>query len=301
MQNNNISTQLILNDAVNNIKEMVNDKFDVINIGKPSDLDYAIFMSKIESKISSIVGNMIEYAMAQHLNDTSSFSNIGNWQRQDPDFPDNVFISNELTETPGIEVKAWYPLATEITARFKPSQSILKPNNPLLVLVAWLPEFILHGQPQIIGVKIIPAMELAKSRDNHYFNPPSYLVVEPENTSDRTKNLQQRNVNGFKSQNWNDEQAKKALKFLESSNIISHNYQLTNNIQNGIKYLLHHFDYREETNFAKINRIKNPSVKEFKENIMAKTIHGKPISYWSHISKDETVVKYYYDKIVNGN
>ena len=199
--NNDFSTQDILNDAVNNINDMINNKFDVISIGEPKNFDYASFMAKIESKISSIVGNMIEYAMAQHLNDTSSFSEIGSWERQDPDFPDNVFISDKLKEKPGIEVKAWYPLATEITARFKPSQSILKNHNPLLALVAWLPEYVLHGKPQIIGVKIIPAMELAKSRDNHYFNPPSYLVVEPENTSNRTKNLQQRNVNGFKSQN----------------------------------------------------------------------------------------------------
>ena len=199
--NNDFSTQDILNDAVNNINDMINNKFDVISIGEPKNFDYASFMAKIESKISSIVGNMIEYAMAQHLNDTSSFSEIGSWERQDPDFPDNVFISDKLKEKPGIEVKAWYPLATEITARFKPSQSILKNHNPLLALVEWLPEYVLHGKPQIIGVKIIPAMELAKSRDNHYFNPPSYLVVEPENTSNRTKNLQQRNVNGFKSQN----------------------------------------------------------------------------------------------------
>ena len=65
---------------------------------------------------------------------------------------------------------------------------------------------------------------------------------------------------------------------------------------------LEHYDSGEPviTRFTDTSLISS-SVKEFKENIMAKTIHGKPISYWSHISKDETVVKYYYDKIVNGN
>ena len=47
-----------------------------------------------------------------------------------------------------------------------------------------------------LGLKV-NALELAKSRDNHYFKPPFYLLQEPENTVGRTKNLQQRNVNGF--------------------------------------------------------------------------------------------------------
>ena len=67
-----------------------------------NSLEYAIFMSHIESKISSIVGNMIEYAMANHLNLTSSFRDLGVWKRQDPDFPDNIFVSDQLSEVPGI-------------------------------------------------------------------------------------------------------------------------------------------------------------------------------------------------------
>ncbi len=298
-----LSVDNVLDDASNNIASMVNEIFDIINIGEPDSLEYAIFMSHIESKISSIVGNMIEYAMANHLNLTSSFRDLGVWKRQDPDFPDNIFVSDQLSEVPGIEVKAWYPLATEITARFKPSQSMLSHNNPLLALVAWLPEYILHGKPKIIGVKIIPAMELAKSRDNHYFDPPSYLVVEPENTVDRTQNLQQRNVNGFKSQTeaWTAEEKAKAAEFLSTLDFKNHNYSINPTTRQLTNYLLHNFQYREETNFAKINRIKNPSVNAFKAEIMDKKIFNHTISYWSHISKKREVVKEYYDHIVKGN
>jgi hypothetical protein len=297
----NLSVDGVLDDARININSMVNDIFDIINIGKPNSLDYAIFMSHIESKISSIVGNMIEYSMANHLNKNSSFREFGIWKRQDPEFPDNIFQSRYLSEFPGIEVKAWYPLATEITARFKPSQSILSDTNPLLALVAWLPEYILHGKPKIIGVKIIPAMQLAQSRDNHYFNPPSYLVVEPEDTVNRTQNLQQRNVNGFKSQDWTDEERNKAEEFLRKLDFSNHQYGINDTVRQLTNYLMHNFRYREETNFAKINRIKNPSVIEFKSEIMNKKIFNHPISYWSHISKDRAVVEEYYNHIVKGN
>lgn len=299
--NHKLNIDNVLNDASSNINSMVDDIFDIINIGEPDSLDYAIFMSHIESKISSIVGNMIEYAMANHLNETSSFRAQGVWKRQDPEFPDNIFVSDQLDEYPGIEVKAWYPLATEITARFKPSQSILSNNNPLLALVAWLPEYILHGRPKIIGVKIIPAMQLAQSRDNHYFDPPSYLVVEPEDTVNRTRNLQQRNVNGFKDQNWTDEEKAKANDFLNTLRFNNHQYSIDPTIHQLTNYLLHHFNYREDTNFAKINRIENPAVTAFKAEIMNKEIFKHPISYWSHISKNREIVEEYYSYIVKGN
>ncbi len=39
---------------------------------------------------------------------------------------------------------------------------------------------------------------IAEARDQHYHKPPDYLVVEPEDTSRRTKNLRQTNTNGYK-------------------------------------------------------------------------------------------------------
>ena len=41
---------------------------------------------------------------------------------------------------------------------------------------------------------------MAKARDDHYHNPPDYLVLEPEDTKARTRNLQQTNTNGYKFQ-----------------------------------------------------------------------------------------------------
>jgi len=69
-----------------------------------------------------------------------------------------------------------------------------------VVLVVWIPEFIIYGQPKIIAVWVGTAQSLAIARDSHYHNPPDYLVFEPEDTTSRTTNLQQTNVNGYKFQ-----------------------------------------------------------------------------------------------------
>ena len=95
---------------------------------------------------------------------------------------------------PGMELKAWFPLATEITARFRDSQTLLRDYNTKVVVICWLPEFVIAGQPKIIDVFTCDAIDFAKARDTHYHNPPNYIVIEPENTSARTRNLRQKIV-----------------------------------------------------------------------------------------------------------
>jgi hypothetical protein len=104
-----------------------------------------------------------------------------------------------------IEIKTWFPLATEITARFKDSIKFFNEEQTNVALVAWLPEYIIYGKPRLIGVWVGSAKSLAEARDNHYHNPPDYLVFEPEDTSSRTSNLQQTNNNGYKFQGSSEE------------------------------------------------------------------------------------------------
>lgn len=44
---------------------------------------------------------------------------MGEWIRQGSGFSDALFKSNTISPNPGIEIKAWFPFATVITARFK--------------------------------------------------------------------------------------------------------------------------------------------------------------------------------------
>jgi len=99
---------------------------------------------------------------------------------------------------PGFEIKLWFPLATEMTARFRDSQNHFKHDQTHVLLLAWMPERVIFGKPQIIDVIAASGLSIAKARDEHYHNPPDYLVIEPNDTSTRTRNLQQTNTAGYK-------------------------------------------------------------------------------------------------------
>ncbi len=57
---------------------------------------------------------------------------------QNPGFPDTIF-EGKATPIPGFEIKTWFPLATEITARFKDSQNYFQDDNIYVLLLPWFP------------------------------------------------------------------------------------------------------------------------------------------------------------------
>src|SRR6266478_2488696 len=92
--------------------------FDVLTVTKPVSPDAALNLAKVVSKLSPLLGNLIEFNTIEFLNKKQEFGPYGKWRRQDPGFPDTVF-EGRISPTPGFEIKAWFPLATEITGRFK--------------------------------------------------------------------------------------------------------------------------------------------------------------------------------------
>lgn len=289
-----VNEELILKDAEKVLKSLIGHTFDVLSISKPPDQEYAIFLSKINSKLSSIIGNMIEEKMANHLNEKSEFNKMGKWIRQDPGFPDNIFVSDELTSIPGIEVKAWLPFSTEITGRFKISQNLLENDNTVLALVVWMPEYILHGRPQILDILIEPASKVAESRDNHYFNPPNYILNEPLDTTARSINLQQQNVEGYVFQG-DHRQLKQAKEIVDDLKLDMSKYPPSEDLLLSLNQLRQKFNYRLDTNFAKINRINNKNINKFKKKVFKIEKFSKPISFWKNISKKNTVINHYLD------
>jgi hypothetical protein len=152
---------------------------------------------------------------------------------------------------------SWFPLATEITARFKDGVLHFEEDQTDVALVAWLPEYLLYGKPKVIDVWISTAKSLAIARDIHYHNPPDYLVVEPEDTTTRTANLQQTNTNGYKFQGVPEELAEaeeEVKKWGKDGKIYSPEPQY----QKQIKELMGRYSYRLDTNFAKIVCIPKP-------------------------------------------
>ena len=261
---------------------------DVVDIKRPQSIAYAKNLAQVVSKLSPFLGNMIEFSVVDTLNDM----NEGNWIRQDPGFPDALFQSETVLPNPGIEIKAWFPFATEITARFKNSVTVFKDNNINVALIAWLPEHVIWGKPQIIDVLVVSGKSVAEARDLHYHNPPHYIIFEPEDTSERSANLQQTNTNGYKLQ---DDQCDltEAEAFVDSWGESGRKYSYAPEYQRLLRTLYGKFIYRLDTNYAKIDRIGHEEIEAFKSSVLSTDFNGKTIKQWSAIlaSKNDKVLE----------
>jgi hypothetical protein len=276
-----IDTQEILKNASGHLAQLPGHVFDVLSLSKPVTIENALNICKIVSKLSPLIGNLIEFNTVDFLNSRNDFSGIGKWKRQDPGFPDTIF-EGSVQPTPGFEIKAWFPLATEITARFKDSQNHFKGNQTNVAIIAWLPEHVIFGRPKIVGIEVVTGASVAKARDEHYHNPPDYLVLEPEDTSKRTSNLQQTNTNGYKLQ----ETGKKievADKIVRSWGSDGKKYKPTTDYQKRLRTLLAKFNYRLDTNYAKMDRIVHEGVEQFKTRIFSTPFHGMSIQEWNDL------------------
>lgn len=265
--------------------------FDVLSITKPVSSAGAANLAKVVSKLSPILGNLIEFNAVEFLNGLEEFKQHGRWVRQDPGFPDTIF-QGAIKPSPGFEIKAWFPLATEITARFRDSQNHFEHDQTYVALLAWLPQNLIHGKPSIIEVCVVSARSVAVARDTHYHNPPDYLVLEPEDTSQRTRNLQQTNTNGYKWQGTR-EQFEQASQIVKKWGKAARRYSPTRGYQERLRRLIARFPYRLDTNFAKMDRIVHPEIEGFKTRVLQRQVYGRTISEWSRIlfRREETEVR----------
>ncbi len=275
----------ILSIAKKEIAGLDSHLIDVLEIKRPPSLAYAKNLAKVISKLSPLVANVIEFSTVELLN-KYNWDNMGTWIRQDPEFPDALFQSDKIMPNPGIEIKAWFPFATEATARFKESVTILKDNNFDLALIAWLPENVIWGKPQIIDVVIVSGKSVAEARDLHYHNPPDYLVFEPEDTSKRTSNLQQTNTNGYKLQQ-DKCKVEDAIAVVEKWGEKGKIYSPAPEYQRLLHSLRGQFVYRQDTNYAKIDRIEHTDIEAFKERVLNRVFKGKTIKQWDKIIKSK--------------
>lgn len=265
--------------------------FDLLTVSKPISPDAAVNLSKVISKLSPLVGNLIEFNAVEYLNGQKEFEGLGRWRRQDPGFPDTIFDGN-ITPVPGFEIKAWFPLATEITARFRDSQNHFKDDQTFVCLLAWLPDNLIFGKPCIIDVVIVSGLSVAKARDEHYHNPPDYLVLEPEDTTDRTPNLQQTNTNGYKFQSGPGE-FEEATAIVKSWGPKGREYSPAREYQQKLRELLARYTYRLDTNYAKMDRIVHPGIEEFKSKVLSTVVNGMAVGDWFDVlsSDDDQGIK----------
>jgi len=273
-----MNTAHIIKLAARHLESLPGHEFDVLTLTKPVSPAAAINLAKIISKLSPLLGNLIEFNTVEILGEQEEFRNLGKWIRQDPGFPDTIF-SGSIEPTPGFEIKAWFPLATEITARFKDSQNHFINGNTYVALIAWLPQFVIYGKPRILGVCVVEGGSVAYARDTHYHNPPDYIVLEPGDTSMRTSNLQQTNTNGYKWQGTTTDFAE-AQELVRSWGNEGKIYKPTAEYQVLLRQLQNRYSYRLDTNFAKMDRIIHPEIEQFKRRIYDLPVHGLPVREW---------------------
>lgn len=268
----------ILNSASEEIDRLNGETLDILEVTEPPDILYAAHLARVISKLSPLVGNMIEYYVTNTLNSVQ-LSEVGKWIRQDPGFPDVIFKGTVKPE-PGFEIKTWFPLATEITARFRDSITHFDEDQTDVVMIAWLPEFLIYGKPKVIGTWRDTAKSLAEARDAHYHRPPHYLVFEPEDTRARTANLQQTNTNGYVFQGSVDELAE-AARVVDSWGDIGQIYDASPSYQSRLHRLRNRYTYRLDTNFAKMDRIQHQGLEDFKAHILSIELFGYTLQQWS--------------------
>lgn len=276
-----MTTAQAINLAARHLSSLTGHVFDVLTIAKPVSTGTAANLAKVVSKLSPLLGNLIEFNAVEFLNGVSEFRRFGQWVRQDPGFPDTIF-DGSIRPPPGFEIKAWFPLATEITARFRDSQSHFQQDQTYVAMLAWLPQSLIYGKPSIIDVCIVSAKSVAEARDSHYHNPPDYLVLEPEDTTRRTRNLQQTNTNGYKWQGTNA-QFQEASRIVATWGATGRVFSPTREYQDRIRELIARFPYRLDTNFAKMDRIAHADIECFKARVLGQQVHGRTISEWSRV------------------
>lgn len=278
MASKKLTTKEAIDIAAGHMKGLAGHEFDLLTIAKPVSPEAAVNLAKVISKLSPLLGNLIEFNACEYLSDKPEFEGLGKWRRQDPGFPDAIF-DGDIKPTPGFEIKAWFPLATEITARFKDSQNHFLDDRTYVAMIAWLPEHLIYGKPYILDVVIVSGASVAKSRDDHYHNPPDYLVLEPQDTKERTRNLQQTNTNGYKFQG-TPALLKSAQKVVEGWGKDGRVYKPTPEYQKLLHDLQGRFMYRLDTNYAKMDRIVHKELEEFKTKVMNTKVNGMSVREW---------------------
>lgn len=279
----------ILSEATKSIEKLKDQIVDVIEVKQPTSLLYALQLTKIVSKLSPLLGNLFEFRIVDALNKNLHESS-GQWIRQDPGFPDARFFSDDISANVGVEIKAWFPFATEITGRFRDSEDIFSGNFINVAIVAWLPEFVFWGKPVIIKTLIVSGSSVAKARDKHYHDPPHYIVIEPEDTTDRSANLQQTNTAGYVFQDQdtiNKDLYRQALKDVEALDKDFKTYKTSRDYQNELKKLQGKYPYRLDTNYAKIDRIEHSEIEAFKTEVEDMIYKGRSVKEWKRIASYE--------------
>jgi hypothetical protein len=81
-----MDTKSALSIAGKHLQALKGHTFDLLTVTKPISPSASVNLAKIISKLSPLLGNLIEFNSVEILNDRSDFKGHGAWRRQDPGF-----------------------------------------------------------------------------------------------------------------------------------------------------------------------------------------------------------------------
>lgn len=285
-----------VDDVVSDLQDWIDGRtMDVLTVNK-CDEDAVVEFLKNMSKLSSLMSVQIETRALKRVNalygdqlpDNAGWvinERIGGEKYPDLAFADFDFQPSSDWVWPGVEIKAWCPFATEMSGRMMKGQSIMQKYPDQLLLVAWLPEHLLYGKPQVIGTWVGDGLEMAKSRDEYWHDPPRSLILEPDFSPDREAHKQHTNVDRYL---WDDSDAKldEAREMARDLDLLGTAYSYEDDYQRRVRQLYSTFTYKKGTNFRKLNRLHHDPLDTFPERIRQNTmIEGKTLAEWNTLLK----------------
>ncbi|MEH1851037.1 MAG: hypothetical protein V7L11_04945 [Nostoc sp.] len=117
--------------------------------------------------------------------------------------------------------------------------------------------------------------------------------MEPEDTTQRTANLQQTNTSGYKFQG-SVEELLEAQKIVDSWGIEGKIYKPTREYQHLLRELLIRYKYRLDTNFAKMDRIVHPGIEQFKQRVYNIEVSSITFGQWNRLlssRREDNIIK----------
>jgi hypothetical protein len=295
-----------IDEVVNNLVDWIDGRnIDVFEVNR-CDEDAVIEFVKNMSKLSSLVSVEIETRSLKRLQSEytgelpANVEWVINERVEGEKYPDLALADLDFNPPtdwvwPGVEIKAWCPFATEMSGRMMKGQSIMKEYPDQLLLVAWLPEHLLYGEPKVIGTWVGDGLEMAKSRDNywHYIRDdskttPSSIILEPDFSPDREAHKQHTNSYRYL---WDDDDSKldEVENMAKELNIWGEPYSPDDDYQKKVRRIYNSFNYKEGTNFRKLDRLHYDALDNFPDRIRENTtIEGKTLTEWlNHLRNDE--------------
>ena len=86
-----MDTKTAINIASKHLESLSGHVLDLLTISSPISTLAAVNLSKMVSKLSPLLGNLIELNVIDFLNQQKDFTSLRKWIRQDPGFPDTIF------------------------------------------------------------------------------------------------------------------------------------------------------------------------------------------------------------------